>query len=313
MAKKRRKKGEEKKSQDAVIIEWVKGHVILTIVGSVLVVVLLAYAIFSGIQSRNVEEQQAAQADQGVQALLDQQNESGVSDEGTDTVLLNAQDALIQRFGEPPDGYILNWDGTFIPRGEKELTPEQVTYAYLKAISTLDMATAQKYSRDASIVKDYESYFDTSTSSAATTTTEYQQNVFKAAMLSIQVESLGDSTAFAGDKQTFTAHIKMLDLYATDFIDGGTLNKLSKEIDNRGGINSDESQGAIYLQDWLVKYYSSDKAPLTTVDVTLTVQKYPDLNTGWLVSIDKPLDDKFKIQMDQGAYYYVKASILGID
>lgn len=312
MAESSKNSSNSDKSSDAKIIEWVKSHKIYTIIGVIVVVAIITISSVSVIVGHKAKEQQSSHVDNAAQALINRQNSNQSIADGTDVTLLSAQKALIKRFGEPPKGYILNWDGKLIPKGIKKMTAEQVAYSYLKALSTLDMATAQKYSRDASIVSDYESYFDTATAKSSTTVTEYQQNIFKASMLSMQIESLGDATAFANDKQTFTAKIKMLDLYTTSFLDGGTMNQLEKGISDRGGITSDDSQGAKYLQSWLLNKYQSPDAPMTTIEATITVQKYPDLNTGWLVSIDKPLNDKFKIQMDQGAYYYVKSDILGI-
>jgi hypothetical protein len=310
--KKKNTKSEDK-SSDAKIINWVKNHKILLIIASILVVVIVVTFTITSINKSKEEAKKAADTNAAVQKMIDSTKTGKSNKDGTDVQLLNAQPSLEERFGKPPAGYIRDWEGSLISKGDKSKTAEQVTYAYLKAISTLDMATAQKYSRGALVVKDYNSYFDTSTSSASTSTNTYQENLFRQAMLSVQVKDLGDTTSFAGNKHNFTANISVLDLQSTDFINGDMLNTLSQEVEQHGGITTDDSEGAKYLQNWIINYYKSDKAPRTNVSVTLTVQKYPDLNTGWLVSIDKQLDDKFKIQMNEGAYYYIKADILGIN
>ncbi len=134
-----------------------------------LVVVLLVIAALLGLMFYNNHQKKAAE-DAHLQevianekeALKTQQQQSDIT-KGTDMQLVQNQESLVQAFGKTPKGYIRNWDGSLLSLGDNNMTSDQVLYSYLKGISTLDMATVQKYSRNSSVYKTYSGYFDQGT------------------------------------------------------------------------------------------------------------------------------------------------------
>ena len=53
---------------------------------------------------------------------------------------------------------------------------------------------------------------------------------------------------------------------------------------------SDSTKADMYLYDYINSYYEGKDALRRDVTFDITLQKYPDLDTGWLVSVDTDVD-----------------------
>ena len=168
------------------------------------------------------------------------------------------------------------------------MSAEDVVYAYLNGLRTLDISAAQKYSRNSLVVDTYSSYFD-SKDVSSDYYDSFVRNMYKEVLLSIQPLEIVDTTLFADNKQVFTVKLEVLDLTSKDFWlqDKDTIYKNLYIYSND---ENDSAKSEIYLYDYVLSYYRSPEAVTRTVDVNLTVEKYPDLDTGWLVSDDSELD-----------------------
>ena len=113
--------------------------------------------------------------------------------------------------------------------------------------------------------------------------------MYRQSLLSIQIDGIENSSNFAENKMVFTVKAKMLDLTQKDFWKGDKL-EIYKNLKVYDSDESDSTRADIYLYDYISRYYSSDDAELRDVTFDLTVQRYPDLNTGWLVSVDTDVD-----------------------
>ena len=60
--------------------------------------------------------------------------------------------------------------------------------------------------------------------------------------------------------------------------------------DRYSSDQSDSTKAEIYLYDYISRFYASGEADRRDVTFDITLQKYPDLDTGWLVSIDTDID-----------------------
>ena len=74
---------------------------------------------------------------------------------------------------------------------------------------------------------------------------------------------------------------------------------------------SDDTKGDIYLYDYISKYYESNNAARREVTFDITLEKYPDLETGWLVSIDSDVDAACKYQDGTLVVQYIKDCYAG--
>lgn len=252
------------------------------------VVLLIFRGCSSSIRDKRAREKaiEDAQAQSEMQATEpDTLNTEGMSE---DSILLQQQPDLVKAFGKVPEGYIWNTDGTILSLGDKSMSAEDVVYAYLNGIRTLDFSMAQKYSRNSLVVQNYENYFN-STDLDTDYFDSFMRNMYKEALLSIQVEGITDNTVFAENKQVFTVKLKMLDLTQKDFWE-----KDKYDIYNTlyvySSDESDSTKGEMYLYDYVLSYYQSDDAATRDVTVNLTVERYPDLDTGWLVSVDSDIN-----------------------
>ena len=255
-----------------------------------IIVLIVAIFLIKGCASSLSEERQRQEAIDRANEMEQQNTESQVDTYASeDAYLLSIQDELIKSYGKLPEGYLWSLEGDLLSLGDKNMSAEEVVYAYLNGIRTLDLSIAQKYSRDSLVVSTYGGYFD-----SKNMTTDYfdsfMRNMYKTALLSIQVKGIDDTAVFAENKQVFTVRAEMLDLTTKDFWE-----KDKKEIyENLYMYSADENdstKGEMYLYDYVLRYYESDEAPTREVTFNLTVERYPDLDTGWLVSIDKDIND----------------------
>lgn len=237
-------------------------------------------------QKKAKEEETKATIEKNLQALEDSYSAEGY--EGSDSMLMSMQEDLVQSYGKLPDRYIWNIDGTLMSQGDKDMTAEEVVYSYLNGLRTLDISTAQKYSRDSTVVSTYEGYFNEQDRNTDYTDT-FLRNMYRQALLSFQVKGIVNSSVFAENKQVFTVKVKMLDLTQKDFWYADK-EKIYKDLKLYSSDESDSTKADIYLYDYISSYYERDDCKMRDVTFDLTVQRYPDLDTGWLVSIDTDVD-----------------------
>lgn len=278
------------------------------IVAVVIVVVIIGLSMWNGVSKRNAERAESERISKEVSKKISEADKGSDTSKGTDQQLLASQDSLKESYGNPPSGYIWDWGGDLLSLGDTSMTSEEVLYAYLKGISSLDLATVRKYSRDSAVYSTYSSYFDEVNNSVETGDSDFgfEKNLYRQAMLSLQVDSIASTTLFTNNKVSYTVNVKMLDYSDKTFTDSAE-NRASifETLDKYSNSEDDKTKAKQYLQDWLLKYYTSGKAKLYDKQVDITLQKYPDLNTGWLVSIDNDLDNNFKYSDGNGVYDYV--------
>lgn len=280
----------------------------LIIIG--VVVLAIAFFVNGFVRRRQEEEKQQKIAELEQEYERQRQEEMG---DVSDNMILNMQKDLIASYGNLPDGYLWDIDGSLLSKGDKSLSAEEVVYAYLNGIRTLDMSMVQKYSRGSVVIGTYEGYFDENDKNIDYTD-QFMRNMYKEAMLSMQIKGVDNVSVFAENKQVFTVSVSMLDLTNKDF----WLDDKEEIYTTLGIYDSDEADSAkadIYLYDYISQYYKSGRAVKRTVQFDLTVQRYPDLDTGWLVSIDTDIDNACRYADGKLVVSYIKEMFVdeGID
>lgn len=264
------------------LLEKLSKKVLLIIAVVVVLVLFIGRAVYSTMQA----QQDQQDADAYTEQLLEEAK-AGDS-EVTDSLLLQMQDDLIKTYGQVPDGYIWDIDGTLLSLGDPDMTAEEVVYAYLNGLRTLDISSAQRYSRDSMVISTYESYFD-ETNRNTDYTDQFLRNMYREALLSMEIEGIENASVFAENMQVFTVRVKMLDLTLKDFWFDDKM-EIYRNLRVYDSDQNDSTRAEMYLYDYISNYYSSDDAAMRETTFDLTVQRYPDLNTGWLVSIDTDID-----------------------
>lgn len=264
------------------LLEKFSKKVLLIIFVVVVLILFIGRAVYSTMQA----QQDQQDADAYTEQLLEEAK-AGDS-EVTDSLLLQMQDDLIKTYGQVPDGYIWDIDGTLLSLGDPDMTAEEVVYAYLNGLRTIDISSAQRYSRDSMVISTYESYFD-ETNRNTDYTDQFLRNMYREALLSMEIEGIENASVFAENMQVFTVRVKMLDLTLKDFWFDDKM-EIYRNLRVYDSDQNDSTRAEMYLYDYISDYYSSDDAAMRETTFDLTVQRYPDLNTGWLVSIDTDID-----------------------
>ena len=272
---------------------------VLVIAGGVLVVFIL---IKGGVSARN-EKIKQEEADKLTEQLLAEANEGVTSDEG-DSLLMQMQPELVKSYGKVPEGFIWESDGSLLSLGDKSMSAEDVVYAYLRGLSSLDISTVERYSRSSKVVESYSTYFDDKNKN-----TDYMdqflRTMYKESLLSLQVKGIESNAVFAANKQVFTVKVSMLDLTNKDFWKKDEM-EIYKNLYLYDQDEADTIKSDIYLYNYISDYYKSDNAVLRDVTFDITVQKYPDLDSGWLVSIDNDVDDACSYKDGKLVVSYIK-------
>ena len=272
---------------------------VLVIAGGVLVVFIL---IKGGVSARN-EKIKQEEADKLTEQLLAEANEGATSDEG-DSLLMQMQPELVKSYGKVPEGFIWESDGSLLSLGDKSMSAEDVVYAYLRGLSSLDISTVERYSRSSKVVESYSTYFDDKNKN-----TDYMdqflRTMYKESLLSLQVKGIESNAVFAANKQVFTVKVSMLDLTNKDFWKKDEM-EIYKNLYLYDQDEADTTKSDIYLYNYISDYYKSDNAVLRDVTFDITVQKYPDLDSGWLVSIDNDVDDACSYKDGKLVVSYIK-------
>lgn len=254
---------------------------VLVIVAGVLVLVML---IMGGISS-NKEKEKQKEVDKYTSEQMDQATAEGTSD---DALIVQMQDDLIKSYGTVPEGYVWDLDGSLLSLGDKSMSAEDVLYAYLNGLKSLDFSAVEKFSRDSVVVDTYEGYFSEN-DKVTDYSDSFNRSIYKQCLLSLKIKGIESSSVFAENKQVFTVKVNMLDLTQKDFWlkDRATIYKNLKIYSSD---QADSTKADIYLYDYITRYYQSKKAKTRDVSFDITLQRYPDLDTGWLVSIDTDID-----------------------
>lgn len=254
----------------------------------ILVSILVIASIVNGIVGSSKSSSKKDDADALTDKLIKEAQEADENNNTSDSLLMQMQDDLVKDYGKVPEGYLWDIDGSLLSLGDKTLTAEEVVYAYFRGLQSLDMSSVQKFSRGSVVVDTYESYFS-EINKNTDYTDQFLRDMYRQSLLSIQIDGIENSSNFAENKMVFTVKAKMLDLTQKDFWKGDKL-EIYKNLKVYDSDESDSTRADIYLYDYISRYYSSDDAELRDVTFDLTVQRYPDLNTGWLVSVDTDVD-----------------------
>lgn len=258
-----------------------------------IVLIVIAAVIFfvSGFKGF-LKERDAKRKQEQLEALQTQQTPTGSNkvDYGVyDSEVYKKQEALQLKYGTPPDGFLVDLDGTYVSLGD-DSTSEEVLYYFLNGVRTLDFETAQKYSKGSSVIQRYNNFFDPNLAKNASYVDTFYRNMYKEVLTSIQVKSILDTASFANNKKVYTVELEMLDLSDKSFWQNDKMEIYETlYIYSRDELDSTKSEQYVY--DYVLNHYKSGNAVRKNVTVNITVEKYARLKTGWLVTIDKDIDD----------------------
>lgn len=199
------------------------------------------------------------------------------------------QKRLIQRYGDPGDGYYWSDEGKRMALGDQNLTEREVATTFLRSVATLDFATAQKYAYRDQVLRTVNQYFD---SDAEFTYDEsFKKAMYQEVLLSLEVVGIESQATFADDKANLTVKVKLLDLSNKDFWQVDS-DEIYKNLYQYKRNESDSTKARNYLYDYVLNYWKSEEAQKKEVTINLVLTRTGD--GGWLVSQDTDLDNYAK-------------------
>lgn len=252
---------------------WIRDHKGLTITIGVVVFII---GLFVTANIYQAHKQKSLQAQTEMHSKSDSNKMSEYDRE---------QQQLIQKYGKPKKGFRWTDDGQLMAIGSIGKTPEDVAYTYVRSLSTLDFANAQRYSYKTQTVKTYESFFDSDEDFSYNT--DFKQGMYKQVLLSMKPIKITDMTSFADFKQVVTMQIEMLDLTNKDFWLPDK-DKLFNELKKYQVTEKDTTKMKDFLYNYVLQYYSSPKAKTRLVNVNFVLEQTMD--NAWLVTNDSELD-----------------------
>lgn len=269
------------------------------IIGGIIIAVIgggLAYSSYKENKEyqKRLEEQQKA-----IEAQQQQSNEGVMSYEDA------MQQSLVEQYGEPPEGF--KWDilGNLVALSSDDMSAEDVIHTYIRSVSILDFATAQRYASSSKIYDTYNNYYDEITN---VVTDYYNQFLRKQYTFAIQsIENLGiESTATMADgTQVMSVKLNVLDLTDKDFW-RDDMQEIYRQMRVFGESEEDDTKRDQYLYDYIYSKY--EDGTIGKRDVVCDFKVGKQRNGGWLITDDSELNAYLKY--DQGndiAQYIISA------
>ena len=266
------------------------------------IAVIIALIIMLLSAAKNRAEQKRA-----TQEALDSMNAQSQS---TESVAVEAEEelsesemhqrALEEIYGEAPQGFRWGDDGTPIPVSDEGLTDEEVGWQYLRALSMLDMETAQKYAYTSSIIPRYHDLFDKDASKSYYT--QFQRKIFTKSLLAMQIDSLDTKGVFATGRRVCTFTVTVLDLSYKDFWKEDK-DAFFTELNTYMAGENDSTKGQQFVFDKILEFYESGDCPTKTTQVDIVMDKV--VNGGWLISDDNELRMLCEYKDGTSVYSYI--------
>jgi len=287
--------GEEKKST-------IKKRWLIILVGVVVIGLIVAFTTLNNARLARENEQRVLEEIQANQATKKEDPYESVP-AGVDTDLLKRQERLIKRYGEPPEGFLLDTDGSLLALGDKTLSANDVAHTYLRAVSTLDMSTASRYTYKSTVLKTYSGYFSDENRDI-TFKDQFTHAMYRSCLLSMQVDSIGDNAVFADNRQTFTVQANILDLTNKDFWvkDKKTIMETMYQYDV---VEGDMGKAQNYVYEYIKAYYESEGVQLSPVKFDITLGVNEKVDSGYLVMVDTGLDNICKNRDGEQVVSYI--------
>lgn len=256
--------------------DWIVDHKKISI--TIFVLLIFGYFIVTASIQRNADKEAEVNAS-------NKQTVEAKSDFDRD------QEKLVKKYGKPKKGFRWNDEGKLQAVGEKEMKSEDVIYAYVRGLSTLDFSNAQRYSYKTDVVKTYQGYFDAEQDFTYNKT--FQKGMYKQVLLSMKPNKIVDTALFAEYKTSITMNIELLDLSNKDFWFKDR-DKIFNDLKKYKVTERDTTKMKDYLYNYVLSYYSSEQPKTRNVKVNFVLQQTVD--GSWLVTNDAELDAIAKYQ-----------------
>lgn len=250
---------------------------------------IIGIIVISSLVSKHNADKEAAKRAEEAQAKVEAAlAQSSTGDNTNLSIHDQIQQQLAQQFGDAPEGFEWGYTGELVPLGnDDEATCEDVVYMYIRALSILDFSTAERYSIDSAVIKDYQNYYGIVSNSITNYYDNFLRKQFKASLTSLEVESIKDTAVFSDGTEYVTLVVNALDLQDKDFW-RGIEKDLWEQLRVYKETEEDDTKMEQYVYNYILDCYEDGSIGKREYTIELVVSK--GNGSGWLVSGDKELD-----------------------
>lgn len=250
---------------------------------------IIGIIVISSLVSKHNADKEAAKRAEEAQAKVEAAlAQSSTGDNTNLSIHDQIQQQLAQQFGDAPEGFEWGYTGELVPLGnDDEATCEDVVYMYIRALSILDFSTAERYSMDSAVIKDYQNYYGIVSNSITNYYDNFLRKQFKASLTSLEVESIKDTAVFSDGTEYVTLVVNALDLQDKDFW-RGIEKDLWEQLRVYKETEEDDTKMEQYVYNYILDCYEDGSIGKRKYTIELVVSK--GNGSGWLVSGDKELD-----------------------
>ena len=261
--------------------------------------IISAFAISSHMRTERDKQERLAAAEAERLAAEEAKKNAPVYDYDEEL-----QKSLVEKFGEPPEGFKWSVTGELVAVGTDTMTAEDIVYTYIRALSILDFSTAQRYSETSSVIKTYQGFYSEVTKNITDYYSNFLRKQYKTALTTLELKEVKDTSVFADGTETVTLTINSLDLQDKDFWRKDQ-DKLFEDMRVFDETESDSTKKEQYLYDYIYSCYEDGTIGKRESDIELVLTK--DNGGGWLVSNDEELNAKLSYEWGVDAASYINS------
>lgn len=254
------------------IVGWFKASTknkIIALGGLVVILLVIAGAVFGDSPSADVSEDKNEDGSPKVE----------VSEFDKET------EKLRTKCGEPPAGFRWGDGCTQIAVGKEGMSDEDVLFTYLRALSLLDLETAEKYSYKTDVIKQYSKLYDVEKDYSFLN--EFKRAMYTETLGSMQLQGISKRTPFADKRRVIHMKVNMYDMQDRDFWLKDK-DKIFDALSKYKVSESDTGKAKEYLFQYTKDYFASGKAKRKVIEIPITVEQTTDGT--WLVVDDSTLN-----------------------
>lgn len=272
----------------------------LIIFGTIALVLVISSA-YSKSKKQKELEQRLADEQARIEAA-----QAALGDKEVLTLEEKQQRKLVEKYGNPPEGFKWDLTGEAVPITD-ESSCEEVVFTFLRALSMLDFSTAQRYSSESSVISDYSDYYAEYTSGYTDYYDNFIRKQFKTSIESLETVGVGSNVVFADGTQYLTINVRALDLQNKDFWQEDR-EALFNELRTYKEVENDESKVEQRIYEYMLSKY--DDGSVGKRDYTIELVLTKDNGGGWLVSNDRELEAVLKYEHGVDVANFIKSEFL---
>lgn len=256
-----------------LVLKWFRKRKWLSITAISVLTLIILFTVATKYQNNKEAEALASEEDQK-------------SVENTpDTEFSKEQEKFKEKWGEPKEGFRWTDSGDLQAIGDTDKTAEEVAFIYIRSLSTLDFANAQRYSYKTDVVNTYKKYYNSE--SEFSYNKGFERDMYKEVLLSMEPLGVDSVASFAEFEEVITMEVELLDLTNKDFWKEES-DQLYAELKKYRVTERDTTKMKEFIYNYVLSYYTSKEPKTRTVKIDLMMEE--TIDGSWLVTNDSDLD-----------------------